>query len=333
MLLRAAPLPAAIPPAAPQSLALAAIRAANRLDCAVVRGEEDWNGEDVHGDISAFAGEVCRAVALAVLGEHGTVAVHPYPGEDEAIAALTGGQVQLAVGLSPTTSAGVTHGIAFGRPVFFDTQRLLVNRSSGIRDAAGLKDQLICAMDLLPPEQTLRDEMTARGIPYALQSHSEQGEMDAAIAVRRCAAGTGMETRLAQSRSNFHARADDFVFLPERWGVNPIATATRMGDPMLSFVVDDTVSALIEAEALGITRANIGAAVKRTDQRAAQLLGHDFAIAQALGLRRDWAVTVISAVGNYGEVFTATLGRPYRLQRGLNALWTDGGLMAPTPMK
>jgi general L-amino acid transport system substrate-binding protein len=209
----------------------------------------------------------------------------------------------------------------------------MVAKSSRITDLSGLRDQLICALDMTLPERTLRDEMTARGIKYALMAHSEQGEMDAALAVRRCVAGTGMEMRLAQSRANFHARTSDFVFLPERLSLNPVVPAYRYGDQAFGLIVDWTVSALIEAEALGITQRNVAEASRREDTRAEQLLGHDFATAQALGLAHDWAAKVIAATGNYGEIFQRTTGVPYHLERGLNALWTEGGLMTPMPMQ
>ena len=82
-----------------------------------------------------------------------------------------------------------------------------------------------------------------------------------------------------------------------------------------------------------LTKANVAEADKREDMRADQLLGHDFATAQALGLTHDWAAKVIAATGNYGEIFDQTTGKPYQLERGVNALWTEGGLMAPMPMK
>ena len=126
---------------------------------------------------------------------------------------------------------------------------------------------------------------------------------------------------------------NDFVFLPERFGLNPIVPAYRYGDQKFGLVIDWTVSALIEAEALGITQGNVAAALEREDMRAEQLLGHDFATAQALGLAHDWAAKVIAATGNYGEIFQRTTGGPYHLDRGLNALWTEGGLMRPLPMR
>jgi general L-amino acid transport system substrate-binding protein len=224
-------------------------------------------------------------------------------------------------------------GVGFGPPVFYDSQRILVSKQSGITDLPGLRDRLICALDLSPPERTLRDVMTRRGIPYALATHSEQGEMDAAIAVRKCEAGTGMETRLAQSRANFHALTSDFVFLPERLTLDPVVSAYRYGDQSFALIVAWTVSALIEAEALGITQQNVAASSGREDMRSEQLLGHDFATAQALGLAHDWAAKVIAATGNYSEIFERTVGTPYGIDRGLNALWTQGGLMRPLPMR
>lgn len=312
---------------------LESIRAAHHMECGTVQSADDWNGEDVHGNLSALEAEVCRAVAVAIFGDADSLAIQVFPAEPEALNALKAGTIQLAVGISPSASTATHLGVGFALPIFYDSQRLLVSKRSGINDLAGLRDKLICALDMSPPERTLRDEMTARGIPYALQAHSEQGEMDAAVAVRRCAAGTAMESRLAQSRANFHAVASDFVFLPERFGLYPVVPAYRYGDQKFGLVVDWTVSALIEAEALGITQGNVAVALKREDMRAEQLLGHDFATAQALGLAHNWAAKVIAATGNYGEIFQRTTGKPYHLDRGLNALWTEGGLMRPLPMK
>ncbi len=312
---------------------LDAVRSSQRLACGTVQNADDENREDEHGDLSALGGEICRAVAVAILGRSDGLTVQPYPSELDAVAAVKSGAVQLAVGVSPSAETAVRFGVAFGPPAFFDTQRIMVAQQSNITRLADLRDRLICAIDMSESERTLRDELDARGIPFALATHSEQGEMDAAIAVRHCAAGTGMETRLAQSRANFHARASDFHFLPDRFALSPIAPVYREGDQAFGLVVAWTISALIEAEALGVAKSNVVDASGRTDMRAERLLGRDFATAQALGLAHDWAAKVVASVGNYGEIYQRTVGEPYRLDRGLNALWTDGGLMAPMPMK
>jgi len=312
---------------------LAAVRASHHFDCGTVLSADDWSLEDIHGNLSALGGEICRAVAIAIDGDADGLGVQAFPAELDALAALKDGKIQLAVGISPSATIAMQYGVGFGPPVYFDAQRIMVAKDSGIADLAGLSDKLICALDMSPPERTLRDELTRRQIPYGLQAHSEQGELDAAVAVRRCAAGTAMETRLAQSRANFHARTSDFVFLPETLTLNPVVPAYRYGDQAFGLIVDWTVRALIEAEALGITRETLAEAASREDMRADQLLGHDFATAQALGLAHDWAAKVIAATGNYGEILERTTGRPYHLDRGFNALWTSGGLMAPWPMK
>ncbi len=311
---------------------LESIRAAHRMECGTVLAADDWNGEDIHGNLSALEAEVCKAVAVAILGDAERLTIQAFPAEPEALDALKAGTIQLAIGISPSASRATHFGIGFGPPIFFDAQRVMVSKQSGVTELTGLRDKLVCALDMSPPERVLRDEMTARGIPYGLVAHSEQGEMDAALAVHKCA-GTGTESRLAQSRMNFRAGTDDFIFLPEQFGLNPIVPAYRYGDQKLALVIDWTVSALIEAEALEITQGNVAAAAERQDMRAEQLLGHNFATAQALGLAHDWAAKVIAATGNYGEIFQRTTGGPYHLDRGLNALWTEGGLMRPLPMK
>ena len=317
---------------AAEAQTLASIKASRHLECGTVQSVDDWNGDDIHGDLSALGGQICRAVAVAILGSSDGLSIHAYPAEPEALAALKAGEIQLAVGISPSATVATQFDVNFGPPVFYDSQRILVAKQSGIADLAGLRDQVVCARDMSSPERTLRDELTARSISYALQSHSEQGELDAAVAVRRCV-GTGMELRLAQSRANFHARTSDFVFLPERLALAPMVSAYPDKDRAFGRIVDWTISALIEAEALGITKDNVVEADKRKDMRADQLLGHDFATAQALGLTHDWAARVIAATGNYGEIFERTTGKPYQLERGINALWTQGGLMAAMPMK
>jgi general L-amino acid transport system substrate-binding protein len=112
-----------------------------------------------------------------------------------------------------------------------------------------------------------------------------------------------------------------------------MVAATRNDDPLWSLAVDDVIDALVEAEAIGVTQANVAQVGTREDIGARELTGRDIAIPRAFGLPRDWAVRAVAAVGNYGEIFDRTIGRPYHLDRGLNALWSSGGLMAPHPLR
>lgn len=312
---------------------LDAVRSAGHLSCGVVEAVEDWNGQDQHGDLSPLGEAICHAVAATIFGDAGKAEIASVPGEPEALAWLKSGTRQLVVGVSPSAENAIQYGVAFGPPVFYDTGRLLVLGQAGYKTMADLAGKLVCAMDGSDADRTLRDEMTRRHIEYGVQLHSEQGEMDESVAVARCNAGAALESRLADSRADFPAGAPDFVFLPERFGIDPVAPAWRYGDQRFGLVVQYTIDALIEAEALGITQANIEAAQSRTDQRARRLLGGDRSVGNALGLPPAWAVRVIAAEGNYGEIFDRTVGKRYRLERGLNALWTAGGLMHPTPMQ
>ena len=241
---------------------LASIKASHHLDCGTVQSVDDWNGEDIHGDLSALGGEICRAVAVAILGGSKGSRVQAFPAEPEALAALKAGKIQLAVGISPSATVATQFGVGFGPPVFYNSAThpgCQSRAASSTSRACAIR--VICALDMSPPERTLRDELTARNISYALQAHSEQGELDAAVAVRRCV-GTGMESRLAQSRANFHARTSDFVFLPERLALAPVVPAYPDKDRAFGLIVDWTVSALIEAEALGITKDNVAEAAQ-----------------------------------------------------------------------
>jgi general L-amino acid transport system substrate-binding protein len=310
-----------------------AIQGAGRLVCGTIEPVDDWDGRGEHGDLSSLGSAMCEAVAVAVMGAKAPVEIIRFPAEAEALQAVKAGQVHLAVGLSPSTEDAVQFGVAFGRPVFYDTQRFMVPAAANFKGVADLRGNLICAMNNTPSEQRLRDFMTERKIAYGLQAHSEQGEMDASVAVAHCAAGSALESRLAESRADFPANAPEFVFLPERFGLEPVAPAYRSGDQRFALLVDMTVSALVEAEALGITQANVTDARKRTDLGTRRLLGADRSVGQALGLPADWAVAVLAAVGNYGEMYSRTVGKNYHLERGPNALWLGGGLMSPLPLQ
>ena len=131
---------------------LAAVRTSRHLTCGVIQAADDWNGQDIHGNLSDFGGEICRAVAVAIIGSADGVTVTAFPAEPEALSALKAGTIQLAVGVSPSTRTAVQYGVGFGRPVFYDSQRIMVPRDSGITSLSGLRDKLICAFDMSPPE-------------------------------------------------------------------------------------------------------------------------------------------------------------------------------------
>ncbi len=313
---------------------LAKIRAAGTLACGVITEEADYGKADTHGPLDDLGAEICHAVAAAVLGTPRAI-VTSYPDEQAGQQALAGGTLDLLAGVTPTPSNGAMYRETFGPPFFFDGQGFLVEIHSDIASLRDLAGRQVCFIAATEHESRLLAAFAARGIKMLPYPWEEQGEMDAGLTSGHCAAMTGDLSRLAAERARFHARKADFVILPETISLDPLAPAVRQDDPQWAAVVTWTVEALIAAEANDVTQANV-AAMRGTDNPALRrLLGADRAAAQALGLPDDWAVRAIQSVGNYGELYARTVGpgTDDDLPRGLNALWTQGGLLYPLPLR
>ena len=133
------------PPRSPTGPVIDAVRASGHLDCGTVTAADDWNKTDLHGDLSALGGEICRAIAIAILGQADGVTIHRFPGEPEALTALRSGAIQVATTISPGTTVGAQYNVGFGPPIFYDTQQFLVSRMSNVKQIEDLRDHLICA--------------------------------------------------------------------------------------------------------------------------------------------------------------------------------------------
>jgi general L-amino acid transport system substrate-binding protein len=314
---------------------LDAVKASQKLSCGVTVEVTDWNKEDLHGSLATLGGEICKAVAAAVLGDAAKAHIQPYPVEQEALEALKKGSADVVMGVTPSASGLALYGVAFGPPIFYDAQGFMVHKASGIGALADLAGRKICFIAGTENGPVLSAAMKARGIGFIPFPFPEEGEMDAALAVGRCDAVTADLSKLAQLRAEFRGKVTDFVTLPELLTLAPVAPAYRQGDAQWGAIVDWTIHALIQAEASGVTQANLTQMRASEDPVIQHLLGADWAAGQALGLDRDWAARVVAAVGNYGEVYERTVGAgsPLTLSRGLNALWTNGGLMRPLPVR
>jgi general L-amino acid transport system substrate-binding protein len=322
-------------PAARAGATLDRVRGAATFICGVVAEIQEYNKDDLHGGLDALGLEICKAVAVAALGDAAHMQPVTFPVEHEALLALQKGEIDLLVGVTPSASGVWAYGVQFGPPVFYDAQGVMVHREAGIHTLADLAGRQVCFIDGTDTQTALDAALRGRGIAYSPYPFQEEGEMDAAVAVGHCDSVSADLSRLAEKRSNFHALAGDFVLLPETLTLDPVAPAYRQGDAQWGAIIDWTVYALVQAEASGVTRANVATMHDSADPAVQRLLGVDFAAARALGLSHDWAARVIAAVGNYGEIYQRTAGQdsPLRLPRGLNALWTSGGLMHPLPVR
>ena len=312
-----------------------AIRKAGVLTCGIDQSEAEFSTSEEHGGRVAFDSDICKAVAVAILGPHPRLAIKGYPDSDTALQGLRSNEVDLVATVSDDFSHSTLRGVRFTRPVLYDGKAFLVLRSRELSRVVDLNNKKICFLAEAEAEIDLRSwfgrhKMTLIAFPF-----QEEGEMEAAFVTGNCAALSGDLTRLANARAAFGSRAKDYEFLPEIISADPLASAIRSDDPEFVKIVAWTESVLLSAEELHITSRNIAAMSTHADPLVKRLLGSTHELGRPLGLRDDWTSQVISEVGNYGEIFDRDLGSgsPLKIPRGQNKLWTDGGVMQPLPLK
>jgi general L-amino acid transport system substrate-binding protein len=309
------------------------ILAAGRLKCGVVAEPLDWNKQDLHGGLVPLDTEMCRAVSAALFGEPDRFDLQSYNTEADGLTALAKGQSDIVTGLTPSAAAS-SRGVHFSPPIFQDGQGFMVHRAEGIHAIADMTGRKLCYIEDTDNDPTVLAFVAAhnvRPIPFGFQ---EEGEMDAAIMDRHCQATSAYISKLAEARSTFN-NAHDYILLPDMLTLVPVAIGVGAGNPRLSAIVDYTIAVTLQAEFLGVTQAAAMGLGHSEDTRMRRLTGEDWITAQGLGLPHDWSRKVIASVGNYAEIFGRSVGpaTPMNLQRGLNALWNQGGLMAPLPLQ
>jgi general L-amino acid transport system substrate-binding protein len=310
--------------------------AADALRCGVVATPEDWTKSDLHGPLTPLSIEICKAVAVAVLGQNARVELKPYATELEAEQGLSRSEVDLSVGVTPEATAMWHWAISFGPPVFYDSQGFLLRHDDTAASMQDLGGRRVCALEDTDTIRILQARTVGHGIAAHPTPFQEEGEMDDAFAVRHCDAISANISRLAAIKDAYPKQLANDPILPDRLTLSPIAPAYRQDDRQWAMIVDWTVHALIQAEASGVTQANVDARMTSEDPVVQRLLGVDWATSRALRLpAKDWAAQVIRVVGNYGEIYDRTVGThgELKMPRGLNALWTDGGLMHPLPVQ
>ncbi len=314
---------------------LAAVKARRKLLCATITETNDWNKSDLHGDLSPLGAEICRAMAVATLGGAEAVEIVPAPAEEEALAALKDGRVDVVVGATPSASVGLRAGVAFGPPVFWDTQTFMVHKALGVANGAGLAGKTVCFINSTDNAGVVLAAFKDQGISILNFPFEEEGEMDAALVGGHCRAVSAYASKLAQVRTQFHKLVHDFVLLPDRLAMSPAVIATRQGDAAWSAIAAATVDTLVEAQMLGITQANLAQKRASEDPVVQHLLGVDWSAGLALGLPADRGARVIAAVGNYGDIYRRTVGEgsAMGLALGPNADCLHGGVLCATPVR
>jgi general L-amino acid transport system substrate-binding protein len=306
---------------------LEVVRARGHLICGVGDGPVGYSTLNGEGGWTGISVDFCKALAAAVGGGKQAVKFR-LVARDERFSALQSGDVDVLSRFVATNSSRDTElGIRFPGVLVFDGLGFMVRRSQGVASALELSGARICLVSDADDEQGLADYFGRLKMPYQLSKHDSWQDAVAAYTNKGCQVLSADVSLLAQARLQL-AESGDHLILPEIAKKQMVGPAVRQGDEDWFSVVRWTIYALIAAEELGITRANVEAMKASGNGEVRRFLGIDIELGRHLGLGADWTQQMIRAVGNYGELFERHLGlkSPLRLERRLNNLASHGGL-------
>jgi general L-amino acid transport system substrate-binding protein len=311
------------------------VKARGKLNCGVTTGLVGFAAPDANGMWQGFDVGVCRAVAAAVLGDPMAVEFVPTTGQTR-FTALASGEIDLlARNTTWTFSRDVDLKFEFVGINYYDGQGFIVPRELGVTSAKELDGATICIQTGTTTELNLADFFRANNISYEPVPIETNAEGQQQYLAGACDAYTTDASGLAATRATFE-NPGDHVILPEIISKEPLGPLVRHGDNEWGDIARWTLNALIAAEEYGVTSANIDELVNGTDNpEINRLLGTEGNLGEMLGLDNQWAVRALKAGGNYAELFEKNIGEntPIGLARGLNAQWTDGGLLYSPPFR
>jgi len=311
------------------------VKARGKLNCGVTTGLVGFAAPDANGDWAGFDVDMCRAVAAAIFGDPTAVQFVPTTGKTRFTALASGEVDMLARNTTWTFTRDVDLKFEFVGVNYYDGQGFLVPKALGVSSAKDLDGATICIQTGTTTELNLSDFFRANGISYDPVPIETNAEGQQQFLAGACDAYTTDASGLAATRASFE-KPGDYVVLPEIISKEPLGPLVRHGDPDWGDLVRWTLNAMISAEELGITSANVAELAKGTDNpEINRMLGTEGDLGGMLGLSKDWVINIITSIGNYGESFERNIGEntPVGLARGLNAQWTNGGLMYSPPFR
>ena len=310
------------------------VKAKGHVQCGVSTGVAGFAFTDASGEWDGFDIAVCRAVAAAVFGDPKAVQFTPTTGKTRFTALASGEVDMLARNTTWTFSRDVDLKFEFVGVNYYDGQGFMVPKALGVSSAKELDGATVCIQTGTTTELNLADFFRVNNISYEPVPIETNAEAQQKYLAGACDVYTTDASGLAATRSTFEAPGDH-VILPEIISKEPLGPLVRHGDHEWGDVVRWVLNALIIAEELGVTSANLAEMAKGTNNpEINRLLGTEGEYGAMLGLAPDWAQKVLAG-GNYGELFEAHIGEstPIGLARGLNALWTDGGILYAPPFR
>lgn len=314
---------------------LDAVKQRGELNCAVNGSRPGLSAVDSKGVWSGLDVDTCRAVAAAVLGDASKVRYVKTTTQTRMTVLQTGDVDMTAANTTQTLSRDATTGLNFTPTTFYDGQGFMVNKSLGVKSVKDLAGATICVRPGSTSEEVATDISRRYKLNFKMIVIADQKEANTAFFGGRCDVAVQSSAGLASSRSTAAATPDDWVILPEIFGKDPEGPIVRQGDDQWQDIVSWVTYVLFEGEELGITSQNAEEHLKSNNADVQRFLGVKGELGSKLGLSNDWAYQIITQVGNYAESFDRNLGKdsPFKLERGLNALWKDGGLLYSPPFK
>ncbi len=311
------------------------VKARGKLNCGVTTGLVGFAAPDANGEWKGFDVAVCRAVAAAVLSDPMAVEFVPTTGKTRFTALASGEIDMLARNTTWTFSRDVDLKFTFVGVNYYDGQGFMVPKELGVSSAKELDGATVCIQTGTTTELNLADFFRSNNISYEPVPIETNAEAQQQYLAGACDVYTTDASGLAATRATFEAPGDH-VLLPEIISKEPLGPLVRHGDNEWGDVVRWSLNALISAEELGITSTNIEELSGGTNNpEINRILGTEGTLGEMLGLDADWAKRAIASEGNYGEIFEKNIGEatPIGLARGLNAQWTDGGLIYSPPFR
>jgi general L-amino acid transport system substrate-binding protein len=305
------------------------------LVCGVSAGFAGFSAPDSQGNYKGLDVDYCRALAAAVLGDPAKVRYVALTAQNR-FTALQSGEIDVLYRNSTQTYLrGVTLGLRQGPVNFYDGQGFVVKKDLGVKELKDLKGATVCVAQGTTHEVTLGDYGRANGIDWKPLVFDRIDTMYQTFFGGRCDVMTQDASALAGAVATAAPNAADYVVLPQTISKEPLGPFTRNGDEVWSDIITWLHYGLIEAEELGVTQANADEMAKSQVPAVQRLLGASGDLGSRLSLDNKFMLLAIKAGGNYSEIFERNVGKggPLKLDRGLNATWTKGGLMYAIPFK
>jgi general L-amino acid transport system substrate-binding protein len=309
------------------------VKANGVVKCGVTLAAPGFSAENNAGKREGFDIDLCKAIAAAALGDESKIQLVPMDLKT-AFAGLPTGAVDVLTHRFTWTQSRDVGGLKFAKVMFFDGQGFIVTKKSKANRIADLNNATICTAQGSTSELIVADYFRAHKLKYKIVTFASQEQAWDAFVGKRCDSAindrSGLAARLAKLPNK-----DDYKVLTETVSNEPIGPIVAQGQPRWEDVVRFTLNALVAAEELGVTQANVDQERSSQSPDVQRLLGTTGDFGTKLGLANDWAYKAIKAVGNYGDVWERNVGAktPLHLERGRNALVTNGGLMMSIPVR